>query len=152
MQFNWHDRKWLYLFLWNTFGSLWLDNEQWIDDGPETRTPVGNQVENQLSSSTGGGFTQTHHRTGRASYLSQPWCERGLGEKKERRGNRRWQRTQLQYLLVLWWYMFFHIRKACHQKHSGHFQKLLLHHRAATRKQGIVFTLGPHGQQLTFTK
>lgn len=28
----------------------------------------------------------------------------------------------------------------------------LLHHRAATRKQGIVFTLGPHGQQLTFTK
>lgn len=81
--------------------------------------PVGNQAENQLSSSTGGGFTQTRHRTRGASYLSQSWGERGLGEKKDRRGSRRWQRTQLQYLLVLWWYMFFHGRKACHQRRPG---------------------------------
>lgn len=88
-----------------------------------------------------------HTRASRASYLSQPWCERGLGGKKERRGSGRWQRTQLQYLLVLWWYMFLHIRKACHQKHPGDFHNLLLHHQTATHEEKVDFRPRQHGQQ-----
>lgn len=49
-----------------------LHDKETSEDGPETPAPVGNQVQNQRSSSPGGGFTQTAHRVSRASYLSQP--------------------------------------------------------------------------------